>query len=144
MKGKEKRAALLAVLLMLVPVWAIAEGERGTRDITFAVIVFGTALMAGMAYLWRRQILPFLEQHALVEEARLIVNCVEAAFGRGQGKEKWEAAMAKMAEHGWNIDREEVRESLQAAWEILNISQIDAGMKEPGERIGQDVMEPTI
>ena len=52
--------------------------------------------------------------------------------------------MAKMAEHGWNIDREEVRESLQAAWEILNISQIDAGMKEPGERIGQDVMEPTI
>ena len=144
MKGKEKRAALLAVLLMLVPVWAIAEGERGTRDITFAVIVFGTALMAGMAYLWRRQILPFLEQHALVEEARRIVNCVEAAFGRGQGKEKWEAAMAKMAEHGWNIDREEVRESLQAAWEILNISQIEAGMKEPGERIGQDVMEPTI
>ena len=132
MKGKEKRAALLAVLLMLVPVWAIAEGERGTRDITFAVIVFGTALMAGMAYLWRRQILPFLEQHALVEEARLIVNCVEAAFGRGQGKEKWEAAMAKMAEHGWNIDREEVRESLQAAWEILNISQIEAGIKEPG------------
>ena len=144
MKDKEKRAALLAVLLMLVPVWAMAEGERGTRDITFAVIVFGTALMAGLAYLWRRQILPFLEQHALMEEARLIVNCVEAAFGRGQGKEKWEAAMAKMAEHGWNIDREEVRESLQAAWEILNISQIDAGMKEPGERIGQDVMEPTI
>ena len=132
MKGKEKRAALLAVLLMLVPVWAMAEGERGTRDITFAVIVFGTALMAGMVYLWRRQILPFLEQHALVEEARLIVNCVEAAFGRGQGKEKWEAAMAKMAEHGWNIDREEVRESLQAAWEILNISQIEAGIKEPG------------
>lgn len=144
MKGKEKRAALLAVLLMLMPVWAMAEGERGTRDITFAVIVFGTALMAGLAYLWRRQILPFLEQHALVEEARLIVNCVEAAFGRGQGKEKWEAAMAKMAEHGWNIDREEVRESLQAAWEILNISQIEAGIKEPGERIGQDVMEPTI
>ena len=132
MKGKEKRAALLAVLLMLVPVWAMAEGERGTRDITFVVIVFGTALMAGMVYLWRRQILPFLEQHALVEEARLIVNCVEAAFGRGQGKEKWEAAMAKMAEHGWNIDREEVRESLQAAWEILNISQIEAGIKEPG------------
>ena len=144
MKGKEKRAALVAVLLMLVPVWAMAEGERGTRDITFAVIILGTALLAGMAYLWRRQILPFLEQHALVEEARLIVNCVEAAFGRGQGKEKWEAAMAKMAEHGWNIDREEVRESLQAAWEILNISQIEAGMKGPGERIGQDVMEPTI
>ena len=132
MKGKEKKAALVAVLLMLVPVWAMAEGERGTRDITFAVIILGTALMAGMVYLWRRQILPFLEQHALVEEARLIVNCVEAAFGRGQGKEKWEAAMAKMAEHGWNIDREEVRESLQAAWEILNISQIEAGIKEPG------------
>ena len=117
---------------------------KGDKDITFAVIVLGTALLAGMAHLWRRQILLFLEQHALMEEARLIVNCVEAAFGRGQGKEKWEAAMAKMAEHGWNIDREEVRESLQAAWEILNISQIDAGMKEPGERIGQDVMEPTI
>lgn len=131
MKGKEKKAALVAVLLMLVPVWAMAEGERGTRDITFAVIVLGTALLAGLAYLWRRQILPFLEQHALVEEARLIVNCVEAAFGRGQGKEKWEAAMAKMAEHGWNIDREEVRESLQAAWEILNISQIEAGIKGP-------------
>ena len=147
MKGKEKKAALLAVLLMLVPVWAMAEGERGTRDITFAVIVFGTALMAGMVYLWRRQILPFLEQHALVEEARLIVNCVEAAFGRGQGKEKWEAAMAKMAEHGWNIDREEVRESLQAAWEILNISQIDAGMKEPGgsgrsETDGSSILNP--
>ena len=147
MKGKEKRAALVAVLLMLVPVWAMAEGERGTRDITFAVIVFGTALMAGMVYLWRRQILPFLEQHALVEEARLIVNCVEAAFGRGQGKEKWEAAMAKMAEHGWNIDREEVRESLQAAWEILNISQIDAGMKEPGgsgrsETEGSSILNP--
>ena len=147
MKGKEKKAALLAVLLMLVPVWAMAEGERGTRDITFAVIVFGTALMAGMVYLWRRQILPFLEQHALMEEARLIVNCVEAAFGRGQGKEKWEAAMAKMAEHGWNIDREEVRESLQAAWEILNISQIDAGMKEPGgsgrsETDGSSILNP--
>lgn len=138
MKGKEKRAALVAVLLMLVPVWAMAEGERGTRNITFAVIVFGTALMAGLAYLWRRQILPFLEQHALVEEARLIVNCVEAAFGRGQGKEKWEAAMAKMAEHGWNIDREEVRESLQAAWEILNISQIEAGIKEPGGNDGSE------
>ena len=147
MKGKEKKAALVAVLLMLVPVWAMADGETGARDITFAVIVFGTALMAGMAYLWRRQILPFLEQHALVEEARLIVNCVEAAFGRGQGKEKWEAAMAKMAEHGWNIDREEVRESLQAAWEILNISQIEAGIKEPGgngrsETEGSSMLNP--
>ena len=57
MKGKVKKAALVAVLLMLVPVWAMAEGERGTRDITFAVIILGTALLAGMAYLWRRQIL---------------------------------------------------------------------------------------
>ena len=124
MKGKEKRAALLAVLLMLVPVWAMAEGERGTRDITFAVIVFGTALMAGMVYLWRRQILPFLEQHALVEEARLIVNCVEAAFGRGQGKEKWEAAMAKMAEHGWNIDREEVLSEMKEAEGVEEIHHV--------------------
>ena len=129
MKGKEKRAALLAVLLMLLPVWAMAEGEKGTRDVTFAVIVLGTALLACAAYLWRRQVLPFLEQHALIEEAKLIVNCVEAAFGRGQGREKWEAAMAKMEEHGWNIDRKEVRESLEAAWEILNISQIGAGIK---------------
>ena len=74
MKGKEKRAALLAVLLMLLPVWAMAEGEKGTRDMTFAVIVLGTALLAGAAYLWRRQVLPFLEQHALIEEAKLIVN----------------------------------------------------------------------
>ena len=129
MKGKEKKAALLAVLLMLLPVWAMAEGEKGTMDVTFAVIVLGTALLAGAAYLWRRQVLPFLEQHALIEEAKLIVNCVEAAFGRGQGREKWEEAMAKMEEHGWNIDRKEVRESLEAAWEILNISQIGAGIK---------------
>ena len=139
MKGKEKRAALLAVLLMLLPVWAMAEGEKGTRDVTFAVIVLGTALLAGIAYLWRRQVLPFLEQHALIEEAKLIVNCVEAAFGRGQGREKWEAAMAKMEEHGWNIDRKEVRESLEAAWEILNISQIGAGIKAyEGNQAGSD------
>ena len=138
MKGKEKRAALLAVLLMLLPVWAMAEGEKGTRDVTFAVIVLGTALLAGAAYLWRRQVLPFLEQHALIEEAKLIVNCVEAAFGRGQGREKWEAAMAKMEEHGWNIDRKEVRESLEAAWEILNISQIGAGIKKAAGDSGSE------
>ena len=138
MKGKEKRAALLAVLLMLLPVWAMAEGEKGTRDVTFAVIVLGTALLAGIAYLWRRQVLPFLEQHSLIEEAKLIVNCVEAAFGRGQGREKWEAAMAKMEEHGWNIDRKEVRESLEAAWEILNISQIGAGIKKAAGDSGSE------
>ena len=138
MKGKEKKAALLAVLLMLLPVWAMAEGEKGTRDVTFAVIVLGTALLAGAAYLWRRQVLPFLEQHALIEEAKLIVNCVEAAFGRGQGREKWEAAMAKMEEHGWNIDRKEVRESLEAAWEILNISQIGAGIKKAAGDSGSE------
>ena len=138
MKGKEKRAALLAVLLMLLPVWAMAEGEKGTRDVTFAVIVLGTALLAGAAYLWRRQVLPFLEQHALIEEAKLIVNCMEAAFGRGQGREKWEAAMAKMEEHGWNIDRKEVRESLEAAWEILNISQIGAGIKKAAGDSGSE------
>ena len=138
MKGKEKRAALLAVLLMLLPVWAMAEGEKGTRDMTFAVIVLGTALLAGAAYLWRRQVLPFLEQHALIEEAKLIVNCMEAAFGRGQGREKWEAAMAKMEEHGWNIDRKEVRESLEAAWEILNISQIGAGIKKAAGDSGSE------
>ena len=138
MKGKEKRAALLAVLLMLLPVWAMAEGEKGTRDVTFAVIALGTALLVGAAYLWRRQVLPFLEQHALIEEAKLIVNCVEAAFGRGQGREKWEAAMAKMEEHGWNIDRKEVRESLEAAWEILNISQIGAGIKKAAGDSGSE------
>ena len=138
MKGKEKKAALLAVLLMLLPVWAMAEGEKGTRDVTFAVIVLGTALLAGIAYLWRRQVLPFLEQHSLIEEAKLIVNCVEAAFGRGQGREKWEAAMAKMEEHGWNIDRKEVRESLEAAWEILNISQIGAGIKKAAGGSGSE------
>ena len=132
MKDKIKRPAILAVILMLVPVWALAEETKENRNITFAVLILGIAGIILLVCVWRMRILPFLEKHALAEEAEMIVHCVEAMFGRGHGEEKWNAALEKMAQHGWKADREEIRECLQAAWDILNTAQIAAGVKKGG------------
>ena len=130
---KARTAALMLLSGWMLPNLAKAEEAAGGGvDVTLPVLILGTAAVVGTAYLWKREIRPFLEEHALLEAAEMTVQFVEAVFGRGHGEEKWAAALEKMAEHGWNLNRKEIQEALKAAWQILNVSQIAAGIKESG------------
>ena len=136
---KASMAALMLLSGWMMPNMAWAEeAAGGGGDVTLPVLILGTAAIVGAAYLWKREIRPFLEEHALLEAAEMTVQYVEAVFGRGHGEEKWAAALEKMAEHGWNLNRQEIQEALKAAWQILNVSQIAAGIKESGEGLKEE------
>lgn len=102
-----------------------------TYVVTFAILLIGAVLMALVSYAWKRWVQPWIEAHHLEEEASIVVNAVEAILGRYQGQAKWELALKKMQERGWNIDVQEVLDALKAAWQLLDLKQIEAGVKVP-------------
>ena len=65
----------------------------------------------------------------LSDAAKIVVGAVEALLGRYCGEEKWELALQKMAERGFNIDSDAVMDALRAAWKELDLQQIMAGEK---------------
>lgn len=102
-----------------------------TYVVTFAILLVGAILTALATYAWTKWVQPWIEEHHLQEEAAIVVNAVEAILGRYQGQAKWELALQKMQERGWNIDVQEVIDALKAAWQVLDLKQIEAGVKAP-------------
>lgn len=102
-----------------------------TYIIAFAILLVGALLAALASYAWKTWVQPWIEAHQLQEEAEIVVNAVEALLGRYQGQAKWEMALDKMVERGWNIDVPVVIDALKAAWQMLDLKQIGAGVKEP-------------
>lgn len=102
-----------------------------TYIVVSVILLFGAILTALASYAWSKWVQPWIEEHQLEEEAAIVVNAVEAILGRYQGQAKWEMALKKMQERGWNIDVQEVIDALKAAWQLLDLKQIEAGVKEP-------------
>lgn len=111
-----------------------------TYIIAFAILLVGALLAALASYAWKTWVQPWIEAHQLQEEAEIVVNAVEALLGRYQGQAKWEMALDKMVERGWNIDVPVVIDALKAAWQMLDLKQIGAGVKEP-EGLGKGAEE---
>ena len=82
-----------------------------------------------MRQVWVKHVRPWLEQRDLSDAAKIVVGAVEALLGRYCGEEKWELALQKMAERGFNIDSDAVMDALRAAWKELDLQQIMAGEK---------------
>ena len=137
-----KKVFCLACLLMalaLLPALAMAQEAAvmsgGTELIDWTalvVAVIGTAaafLGACLRQVWVKHVRPWLEQRDLSDAAKIVVGAVEALLGRYCGAEKWELALQKMAERGFNIDSDAVMDALRAAWKELDLQQIMAGEK---------------
>lgn len=134
---------LLLTVLALFPVLAMAEGAAGVAasapaiDWTALVVavigVIGTALSALLGRVWVKYVKPWLEQRDLTDAAKIIVEAVEAIFGRYCGEQKWQAALEKMVERGFNIDSDIVLDALKAAWKQLDMAMIAAGEKKINE-----------
>ena len=140
MKKKMLCWALLSTLLALLPALAMAEGDAITPEIAasidwtalvVAVIgVIGTAVSALLGRVWVKYVRPWLEQRDLTDAAKIVVEAVEAIFGRYCGEQKWQAALEKMVERGFNIDSDIVLDALKAAWKQLDMAMIAAGEKD--------------
>lgn len=131
---------LLLTVLALLPALATAEGVAGVDasapviDWTALVVamigVIGTAASALLGRVWVKYVKPWLEQRDLTDAAKIIVEAVEAIFGRYCGEQKWQAALEKMVERGFNIDSDIVLDALKAAWKQLDMAMIGAGEKD--------------
>ena len=141
---KKAMAIGMVMALLCMPVLALAEqGEAAVAvDWTALVVaVIGTAaafLGACLRQVWVQQVRPWLEQRNLGDAARIVVDAVEALLGRYCGEDKWELALQKMAERGFNIDSDAVMDALRAAWKELDLQQIMAGEKISGDKPPDD------
>ena len=95
-----------------------------------AILLVGTVVTALATWAWKAWVQPWIEDHHLEAEATIVVNAVETILGRYTGEEKWKLALEKMREFGWNIDADRVIYSLKAAWQALDLKQIQAGIKD--------------
>ena len=140
MKKKMLCLALLSTLLALLPALAMAEGDAITPEIAASIDwtalvvagigVIGTLASALLGRVWVKYVRPWLEQRELTDAAKIIVEAVEAIFGRYCGEQKWQAALEKMVERGFNIDSDIVLDALKAAWKQLDMAMIAAGEKD--------------
>ena len=135
-----KRFVGIILMLLLLPALAMAQEAAvmsgGTELIDWTALVvavigvIGTALSALLGRVWVKYVKPWLEQRDLTDAAKIIVEAVEAIFGRYCGEQKWQAALEKMVERGFNIDSDIVLDALKAAWKQLDRAMIAAGEKD--------------
>ena len=132
---KKAMAIWMVMSLLCLPVLALAEqgGTGLTMDWTALVVavigMLAAFLGACMRQVWVKYARPWLEQRDLSDAAKIVVGAVEALLGRYCGEEKWELALQKMAERGFNIDSDAVMDALRAAWKELDLQQMMAGEK---------------
>ena len=134
-----KKLFMILFCIMILPVFALAEEVAPLVDVTDVVIAALVLVMVTAAavarYVWRGWVRPWLEKKELTwltAYADEAVMLAEAFIGRGLGSEKWNYALAKMAEYGFAVDSTAVTDALLAAWKRLDLLQIDAGEKKPG------------
>ena len=101
-------------------------------DLTDMIVaVIGAVATALGTYFVKRYLIPWLEEKKLMDVACIVVDSVEALFGRYNGLVKWEEAIARMQQRGFNVDSGEVIDALMAAWQDLDLRQHAAGVKDP-------------
>lgn len=126
-------AVLFGCIFFVLPAWANAEGV--TADPAPAVLFDLTDVLIAVVltvggFVWRKWVRQWLESKQLMDEAKIVVNAVEALIGRGNGAEKWKLAVEKMKAYGFNVDADIVLDALRTAWRNMNTEQMAAGEKE--------------
>lgn len=130
---------MLTLCLLCAPALAEETARVDATDIVTSLIALIAAVGAAlMSYVWKRWAKPWLQQKELMEVAEIVVTAVEAILGRGNGADKWMLALDKMAQYGFDVDSTAVEDALNAAWKKLDLSQMMAGEKKPGEKTGGD------
>lgn len=125
---------LLALVLLLTPVWALAE-ESILKQVDWTQVVvsiigaLAAAMSALLARVWMRYVRPWLEQRDMIDAAKIAVEAAEAMLGRYLGEDKWAYALNKMKDMGFNIESEGVLDALRAAWKQLDLKQLASGEK---------------
>lgn len=126
---------LLALLLLLMPVWALAEETGILKQVDWTQVVvsiigaLAAAMSALLARVWTRYVRPWLEKRDMIDAAKIAVEAAEAMLGRYLGEDKWKYALNRMKEMGFNIESEVVLDALKAAWKQLDLKQLASGEK---------------
>lgn len=139
---------LLVAMVCVAPLLVTAGAETTTAATTVnwstlltQIVVWAIGALAAVAawalkkyvYPWFLSVvIPWLKTHNLVTVAELAVKYAEAELGRYTGTEKWKLAIALMQAKGFDVDSDEVIAALKAAWETLDLEQIEAGIKTAG------------
>ena len=134
---------LLALVLLLTPVWALAE-ESVLKQVDWTQVVvsiigaLAAAMSAMLARVWTRYVRPWLEKRDMIA-----VEAAEAMLGRYLGEDKWQYALNRMKEMGFNIQSDVVLDALKAAWKQLDLKQLASGEKDkpPEETSATDPAE---
>jgi hypothetical protein len=131
-----KKFLFLVVSFSLICLPCLAEGAEAdiafdlTHILSSAVSLLGAAFYALIVYAWKKFVKPWLVQTELMDVAEIVVGAAEAIMGRKNGDVKWELALSKLQEYGYNVDSEIVMDAVRAAWKQLDLSQIMAGEKD--------------
>nr|DAH81022.1 MAG TPA: holin [Caudoviricetes sp.] len=126
---------LLALLLLLTPVWALAEETGILKQVDWTQVVvsiigaLAAAMSALLARVWTRYVRPWLEKRDMIDAAKIAVEAAEAMLGRYLGEDKWAYALNRMKDMGFNIESEVVLDALKAAWKQLDLKQLASGEK---------------
>lgn len=142
---KKITGILLVAMVCVAPLLVTAGAETTTAATTVnwstlltQIVVWAIGALAAVAawalkkfvYPWFLSVvIPWLKTHNLVTVAELAVKYAEAELGRYTGTEKWKLAIALMQAKGFDVDSDEVIAALKAAWETLDLEQIEAGIK---------------
>ena len=127
--------ALIMLCLVVVPAAAetvqnATQGIDWTEVLVYVIGTLGTLLTAILARVWVAYVRPWLDMRGLTEAAYIVVDAVEQIVGRGFGVTKWNIAIQKMKDRGFDTNSDKVLDALKAAWIQLDLSQIAAGAKE--------------
>lgn len=88
-----------------------------------AVIALFAALITYRLVPWIKSKTTAQQQEALKAAARIAVFAAEQLYGAGHGEQKLDFALAKMQDMGYNIDKQAVRESIEATvYELSNVT----------------------
>lgn len=141
---KKAMAIGMVMALLCLPVLALAQqGDAAVAVDWTALVVAVIGMLAAflgacMRQVWVKYARPWLEQRDLSDAAKIVVGAVEALLGRYCGEDKWELALQKMAERGFNMDSDAVMDALRAAWKELDLQQMMAGEKISGDKPPDD------
>lgn len=89
---------MLALVLLLTPVWALAE-ESILKQVDWTQVVvsiigaLAAAMSALLARVWTRYVRPWLEKRDMIDAAKIAVEAAEAMLGRYLGEDKWAYAL---------------------------------------------------
>lgn len=139
---------MLALLLLLTPMWALAE-ESVLKQVDWTQVVvsiigaLAAAMSALLARVWMCYVRPWLEKRDMIDAAKIAVEAAEAMLGRYLGEDKWQYALNRMKEMGFNIQSDVVLDALKAAWKQLDLKQLASGEKDkpPEETSATDPAE---